>query len=60
MPMVVEVLNAKPLSNNSSRDRAMLKHGIGNINDYTERLCNFCEENNMAIGGTVFQYKDIQ
>ena len=37
----------------------MGKYGIGNVNDNGKRLCNFCEENNMAIGGTQFQHKDI-
>ena len=30
----------------------MGKHGIGTINDNGERLCHFCDENNMVIGGT--------
>ena len=37
----------------------MGKHGIGAINDKRERLCHFCNENNMVIGGTLFQHRDI-
>ena len=53
-------LNARPGNNNIGRDRLMGKHGKGNINDNGERLCHFCEENNMVIGGTLFQHRDIQ
>ena len=37
----------------------MRKHGIGTLNDNRERLCHFCDENNMVIGGTLFQHRDI-
>ena len=37
----------------------MGKYGIGTSNDNGERLCHFCEENNMVIGGTLFQHRDI-
>ena len=52
-------LNARPGNDNTGRDRVMGKHGIGTINDNGERLCHFCEENNMVIGGTLFQHRDI-
>ena len=42
-----------------TRDHVMGKHGIGAINDKRERLCHFCNENNMVIGGTFFQHRDI-
>ena len=35
------------------------KHGIGTINDNGERLCHFRDENNMVIGGTLFQHRNI-
>ena len=58
MLMVVGDLNARPGNNNSDRERVG-KHGIGNVKENGERLCNFCEENNMVIGSTLFQHKDI-
>ena len=57
--MVLGDLNARPGNNNIGRDRVMEKHGIGTINDNGERLCHFCEENNMVIRGTLFQHRDI-
>ena len=56
--MVLEDLNARPRNNNVGRDRVMGKHGIGTINDNGERLCHFCDEDNMVIGGTLFQHRD--
>ena len=57
--MVLGDLNARPGSNNTGRDRVMGKYGIGTINDNGERLCHFCDENDMVIGGTLFEHKDI-
>ena len=57
--IVLEDLNARPGNNNTGRDRVMGKHGIGTINDNGERLCHFCDENNMVIGGTLFRYRNI-
>ena len=57
--MVLGDLNARPGSNNTGRDRVMGKYGIGTINDNGERLCHFCDENDMFIGGTLFEHKDI-
>ena len=57
--MVLGDLNARPGNNNIGRDRVMGKHGIGTINDNGERLCHFCDENNMVIGGTLFQHRDV-
>ena len=57
--MVLGDLNARPGNNNICRDLGMGKYGIGTINDNGERLCHFCEENNMVLGGTLFQHRDI-
>ena len=56
--MVLGNLNARPGNNNTGRRRVMGKRGIGTINDNGERLCHFCDENNMVIGGTLFQHRD--
>ena len=37
----------------------MGRHGIGEITDNGERLVGICEENNLIIGGTLFQHKNI-
>ncbi|KAL3884234.1 hypothetical protein ACJMK2_030452 [Sinanodonta woodiana] len=34
-------------------------HGIGMMTDNGERLINFCQENDLVIGGTLFEHKDI-
>ena len=57
--IVLGDLNATTGNNNTGRDRVMGKHGIGTINDNGERLCHFCDESNMVIGGTLFQHRDI-
>ena len=37
----------------------MGKQGFGTINDNGERLYDFCQENDLIVGGTLFQHKDI-
>ena len=59
MLLILGDLNAKVGSDNTGREHVMGKHGIGTINDNGERLADFCEENNMLIGGTLFQHKHI-
>ena len=57
--LILGDLNAKVGSDNTWREHVMGKHGIGTINDNGERLADFCEENNLLIGGTLFQHKHI-
>jgi hypothetical protein len=52
-------LNAKVGSENTGRGHVMGKHGTGTTNDNGEKLVEFCEENNLVIGGTLFQHKYI-
>ncbi|PVD22304.1 hypothetical protein C0Q70_18113 [Pomacea canaliculata] len=59
MLLIIGDLNAKVGSDNTCREHVMGKHGIGTINDNGERLADFCEENNLLIGGTLFPHKDI-
>ena len=40
-------------------ERAMGSQCCGTINNNSERLVNFCLNNNCAIGGTIFQHQDI-
>ena len=51
--------NARVGSNNTDRERVMGKHGVGECTDNGERLIDLCEENNLVIGGTLFQHKTI-
>ncbi|XP_056016894.1 uncharacterized protein LOC130053576 [Ostrea edulis] len=37
----------------------MGQQGIGECNNNGERLCTFCQENDLVIGGTIFMHKDI-
>nr|XP_054755300.1 craniofacial development protein 2-like [Lytechinus pictus] len=59
MKVVMGDLNAKVGNNNTSYDRAMGKYGCGVMNENGERLVEFCSINNLVIGGTLFQHKDI-
>ena len=59
LPIVLRDLNARPGNNNIGRYRVMGNHGEGTINNNGERLCHFCDESNMVIGGTLFQLRDI-
>ena len=43
----------------TDRERAVGSQGCGTINNNGERLVNFCLNNNCALGGTIFQHKDI-
>ena len=59
MLMIIGDMNAKVGADNINCDRAMGKHGCGEINDDGERLVDFCLNNNCVISGTIFQDKSI-
>jgi len=48
--------NARVGSNNDNRGNTLGRHGVGDINDDGERLCDFCEPNRRTVGGTLFQH----
>ena len=52
-------LNAKVGTDNAGYELHMGKQGIGVRNENGERFLDFCTENNMIIGGTLFKHKDI-
>jgi hypothetical protein len=54
MVVILGDLNAKVGSENTGREHVMGKHGTDTINDYGEKLVEFCGENNPVIGGTLF------
>jgi len=58
--MIIGDMNAKVGADNTNCDRAMGKHGCGEINDNGERLVGFWLNNNCVIGGTIFPHKSIR
>ena len=59
MLFVMGDMNAKVGADNTNREKAMGKQGCGSINENGERLVNFCLNNGLIIGGTVFPHKDV-
>ncbi|CAM5093877.1 unnamed protein product [Eretmochelys imbricata] len=52
-------LNAKVGKNNTNNDRAMGRHGCGTVNENRERVVDFCNMNDLVIGGTLFEHCEI-
>jgi hypothetical protein len=59
MLLVIGDLNAKVGDDNTNYERAMGKHGCGTMNNNGERLADFCLNNDLVIGGTIFPHKNI-
>ena len=59
MLVVMGDLNAKVGEDNIRNERVMGKQGLGIRNDNGERFIELCQFNNLVIGGTRFQKKDI-
>ncbi|CAG4947415.1 unnamed protein product [Colias eurytheme] len=57
--MVIGDLNAKVGDSNFGREAYMGKHGVGHQNDNGIRFADFCAENELVIGGTLFPHKTI-
>ncbi|KAI8514635.1 hypothetical protein Bbelb_072260 [Branchiostoma belcheri] len=51
--------NARVGNINRKREKHMGKHGMGSMTDNGERLIDICEEYDLAIGGTLFEHKNI-
>ena len=51
--------NARVGKLNVGKERFMGKEGIGEISANGEKLVDFCEENDLVIGGTLFMHRDI-
>ena len=51
--------NAKIGNVNKSYEDILDKNRISVLNDNGQRLINFCQLNDLVIGGSLFQYKDI-
>ena len=59
MLIVTENVNAKVGDQNWDHERAMGNHGLGEINDNGERLCEMCNMNVLLITGTYLPPKSI-
>lgn len=57
--IVMGDLNAKVGTENENREHIMGKFGIGIRNDNGERFVEFCTEEDLVIGGTIFNHKAI-
>ncbi|XP_062618616.1 craniofacial development protein 2-like [Saccostrea cucullata] len=52
-------LVAKDGTNNKGKESIMGKYGCDVINNNGSRIVDFCLENTLVIGGTIFQHKNI-
>ena len=59
MLMVMGDLNAKVGDKNEGYEAVMGNEGLGDMNDNGERFADFCDLNDLVIGGSVFQHKKI-
>ena len=50
-------MNAKVGADNTDRDREMGRHGLGEMNENGEMLADFCSNNSLVIGGTIFSHR---
>ena len=57
--LVIGDLNAKVGRSNEGREKTMRKNGCGEMNENGERLANICGLNDLVIGGTIFEHKEI-
>lgn len=59
LKILIGDLNAKVGADNTNRELIMGKHGVGVQHENGELLTEFCTFNDLVIGGTVFQHKQI-
>ena len=52
-------LNAKIGADNTGYEQVMGKHGLGRMNENGEQFAEFCAQNNLVIGGSVFEHRRI-
>ena len=57
--IVMGDLNAKVGSDNTNLQHVMGKEGLGEMNNNGQLLTDFCNVNQLVIGGTVFPHKNI-
>ena len=59
MLVITGDMNAKVGEDNRGYEGIMGRHGIGRMNDNGDRLCEFCDMNELIITGTWFPHRDI-
>lgn len=59
MTLLMGDLNAKVGADNLGYERIMGLHGKGVINESGQLFVDFCAENNLVTGGTIFPHKNI-
>lgn len=52
-------LNAKIGADNTGYEQVMGRHGLGRMNENGEQFAEFCAQNNLVIGGSVFEHRRI-
>ena len=52
-------MNAKVGNDNSGRERCMERFGLGTMNENGHLFTDFCQENGLVIGGTMYRHKDL-
>ncbi|XP_041351123.1 craniofacial development protein 2-like [Gigantopelta aegis] len=59
MLLVIGDFNAKVGNENTGKEQIMGENGCRIMNENGKQICELCEENNLVVGGTLFQHKDI-
>ena len=57
--IIMSDFNAKIGNDNKGYEDILGIHGIGVLNDKGQRLIDFCQLNDLIIGGSLFQHNDI-
>ena len=57
--LMIGDFNAKVGNDNTGYRATMGQHGVGTMNENGQQLADFCANNNLVIGGTVFPHKEI-
>lgn len=57
--LLIGDFNAKVGNDNTGYRVTMGRHGVGTMNENGQHLTDFCANNNLAIGGTLFPHKEI-
>ena len=59
MVLLLGDMNAKVGSYMPGDDAVVGQHGLGVRNDNGSRLVDCCQQNGLAVGGTIFPHKEI-
>lgn len=59
LTIIMGDFNAKVGQDNTGYERALGKYGSGTMNENGKHLAEFCGNNNLVIGGTLFPHPEI-